>query len=150
MIGLFHQIHPNFSKFINVVTNGMISFCQVKSCSIYICFLGGSEGKESACSVEDLGLIPGLGKSPGGEGMATHYSILAWSIPLDRGAWSVTVHGITELDMTEQLSIAQHIYIYVYVYIPCFLDLFICQKTFELLLCVSYCENFSKKNVIEM
>ena len=44
----------------------------------------GSAGKESACNVEDLGLIPGLGRSPG-EGdlllLATHSSILAWSIP---------------------------------------------------------------------
>ena len=29
-------------------------------------FPGGSDGKESACNVEDLGLIPGLGRSPGG------------------------------------------------------------------------------------
>ena len=29
-------------------------------------FPGGSEGKESACSAGDLGLIPELGKSPGG------------------------------------------------------------------------------------
>ena len=29
-------------------------------------FPGGSDGKESACSMEDLGLIPGLGRSPGG------------------------------------------------------------------------------------
>ena len=28
-------------------------------------FLGGSTGKESACNVGDLGLIPGLGRSPG-------------------------------------------------------------------------------------
>ena len=28
-------------------------------------FLGGSEGKESACNVEDLGSIPGLGRSTG-------------------------------------------------------------------------------------
>ena len=28
-------------------------------------FPGGSEGKESACDVGDLGLIPGLGRSPG-------------------------------------------------------------------------------------
>jgi len=27
------------------------------------------------------------------EGMATHSSILAWRIPLDRGAWWATVHG---------------------------------------------------------
>ena len=26
---------------------------------------GGSEGEESACNVEDLGLIPGSGRSPG-------------------------------------------------------------------------------------
>ena len=33
-------------------------------------FLGSSAGKESACNAGDLGLIPGLGRSPG-EGMAT-------------------------------------------------------------------------------
>ena len=27
------------------------------------------------------------------EGMATHSSILAWRIPMDRGAWQATVHG---------------------------------------------------------
>ena len=27
------------------------------------------------------------------KGMATHSSILAWRIPIDRGAWQVTVHG---------------------------------------------------------
>ena len=29
------------------------------------------------------------------EGMATHSSILAWRIPMDRGDWWATVHGIT-------------------------------------------------------
>ena len=28
--------------------------------------------------------------------MATHSSILAWGIPMDRGAWQDTVHGITK------------------------------------------------------
>ena len=28
-------------------------------------YFGGSDGKENACSVGDLGLIPGLGRSPG-------------------------------------------------------------------------------------
>ena len=41
------------------------------------------------------------------EGMATQSSILAWRIPMDRGAWRATVHGVTESDTTEQLSIAQ-------------------------------------------
>ena len=30
------------------------------------------------------------------EGMATPSSILAWRIPMDRGAWQSTVHGITK------------------------------------------------------
>ena len=42
------------------------------------------------------------------EGMATHSNILAWRIPMDRGAWWATVHGVTESDTTEQLS-PQHI-----------------------------------------
>ena len=42
--------------------------------------------------------------------MATHSSILAWRIPMDRGAWHATVHGVPESDTTEWLSIAQLIY----------------------------------------
>ena len=30
------------------------------------------------------------------EGMAIHSSILAWRLPMDREAWRVTVHGVTE------------------------------------------------------
>ena len=30
------------------------------------------------------------------EGMATHSSILAWRIPMDRGACQATVHGVTK------------------------------------------------------
>ena len=30
------------------------------------------------------------------EGMATHSSILAWIIPMDRGAWQATVHRVTK------------------------------------------------------
>ena len=43
-------------------------------------FPGSPEGKESACSAGDPGLIPGSGRSPG-EGMATHSSVLSWRIP---------------------------------------------------------------------
>ena len=35
------------------------------------------------------------------EGMATHSSILAQRILMDRGAWQAAVHGITESDLTE-------------------------------------------------
>ena len=40
-------------------------------------FNGGSDSKESACNVGDLGLIPGLGRSPGeGNGNLLQYSCL--------------------------------------------------------------------------
>ena len=58
-------------------------------------FPGSSDSKESACSAGDLGSIPGLGRSSVG-GHATHSSILAWRIPMDREAWRATVHGVTK------------------------------------------------------
>ena len=62
-------------------------------------FPSGSVGKESTCNAgEDLGLIPGLGRSPGGE-HGNHSSILAWRIPMERGAWWVTVHRVTKSRM---------------------------------------------------
>ena len=43
------------------------------------------------------------------EGMVTHSSILAWRIPMDRGAWQATVHGVSKSNTTEQLSTAQDV-----------------------------------------
>ena len=48
----------------------------------------GSAGKESACNVGDLGLIPGLGRSPGeGKGYPFQYSGLGSSM-------DCIVHGV--------------------------------------------------------
>ena len=53
-------------------------------------------GKESACIAGDLGLIPGLGRSPGeGNGNPLQYSCL--ENPMDRGAWWATVHGVARV-----------------------------------------------------
>ena len=58
-------------------------------------FCGGSDSKESACNKRDLGLIPGLGRSPGGRhGSPFQYSCL--ENPKDRGAWQATVHGVAK------------------------------------------------------
>ena len=52
-------------------------------------FPGASDGKESTCNVGDLGLIPGLGRSPGeGNGSPLQYSCL--ENPMDRGDWQTT------------------------------------------------------------
>ena len=60
-------------------------------------FPGGSDSKESACNVGDLGSILGLGRLPWNlPGVATHSNILAWRIPMDRGAWQATVHGVAK------------------------------------------------------
>ena len=48
----------------------------------------------------DVGLIPRLGRSPGGgHGNPLQYSSL--EDPMDRGAWSAIVHRVTKSDMTE-------------------------------------------------
>ena len=62
-------------------------------------FPGGAAGKELACNVGDLGSMPGLGRSPGGG--HGNSLILAWRIPMDRGAWRATVHGVAESDTTK-------------------------------------------------
>ena len=49
----------------------------------------------SAGDIRDTGLIPGSGKSPGGEhGNPLQYSCL--ENPIERGAWQATVHGVTK------------------------------------------------------
>ena len=66
-------------------------------------FSGGSDGKESPCNAGDMGLFPGLGRSPGeGNGKPLQYSCLENSV--DRGAWWAIVHGVTESDMSEWLT----------------------------------------------
>ena len=53
---------------------------------VFLGFPGGSTGKETACNVVDLGLIPGLGRSPGeGNGNPFQYSCL--ENPMDGEAW---------------------------------------------------------------
>ena len=59
-------------------------------------FPGGSDGKESTCTPGYLGLIPGLGRSPGERnGNPLQHSFL--ENPMDRGAWQATVHGVSRV-----------------------------------------------------
>ena len=61
----------------------------------YLGFPGGSEGKASAYNAGNLGLIPGLGRSPGeGNGIPLQYCCL--KNPMDGEAWQATVHGVAK------------------------------------------------------
>ena len=58
-------------------------------------FPGGSDSKEPACNVGDLGSIPGSGRSPGeGNGNPLQYSCLENSV--DGGAWGAVIHGVAK------------------------------------------------------
>ena len=55
-------------------------------------FLGGSDSKESACNMGNLGLIHGLGRSPGG-GHDNPLEYSCWRILIDRGDWRLQSVG---------------------------------------------------------
>ena len=58
----------------------------------------GSVGKEPAChegDTGDVGLIPGLGRSPG-EGIGNQLQHSCLGKPMDRGAWWAPVHGLSK------------------------------------------------------
>ena len=62
--------------------------------SIVPAFLVAQTVKASACNAGGPGLIPGSGRSPEeGNGNPLQYSCL--ETPMDGGAWSSTVHGVT-------------------------------------------------------
>ena len=99
----FHteHTHPLTLKFPGIFADELV----LGGCN-YLGFLysfpGGSDGKESACNVGDLGLIPWLGRSPGeGNGNPLQYSCL--KSLMDGGAWQATVRVVAESDVTERI-----------------------------------------------
>ena len=62
---------------------------------------GGSDGKASVYNAGDLGLIPGLGRSPEKE-MAIHSSTIAWKIQWTEES-GYSPWGLKESDTTEKL-----------------------------------------------
>ena len=68
--------------------------CKESLSTLFYFFPGGSDNKEFACNVGDLGLIPRLGRSPGrGHGNPLQYFFL--ENPQSTGAWRAPVHGVT-------------------------------------------------------
>ena len=58
-------------------------------------FPGGSEVKNQPAMQEMQVCCLGQ-QDPLEEGMTTHFSVFAWRIPMDRGAWQVTAHGVAK------------------------------------------------------
>ena len=77
---ILEELIGGFIKFIKCYTLG---------------FLGGSNGKEFACSAGDPGWIPGLGRSPG-ERNDNPLQYPWQEIPMDGGAWQAIVHGVAK------------------------------------------------------
>ena len=74
--------------------------------------------KNPPTNAEDMGLIPGSGRSPrGGNSNPLRYSCLG--NPMDRRGWQATAHGVTESDMTENT----HTHFYWYFNIFEFIDI---------------------------
>ena len=64
----------------------------------------------NAEDIRDMGLIPGLGRSPGGgDGNLLQYSCL--ENPMHRGVWQAAIHRVAKRDMTE---VTEHAYTYIY------------------------------------
>ena len=79
-----------------------VCFTQNRSLDFFFLYLTskrdfprGSVVKNLPANAGDMGLIPGLGRSPGGgSGNPLWYCCL--ENPMDRGAWRATVHGVAE------------------------------------------------------
>ena len=81
---------------------------------IFLGLLQWLSGKESACNTGTVGgpVCSLCWKDPLEKEMATHCSILLWRIPMDGGAWWITVHRITDSwTQLKQLSMHAHIFL---------------------------------------
>ena len=87
---------------------------------MYMGFPGGSDGKESTCNVGDLGLIPGLGRSPG-EGNSYPHQYSGLENFMNRGAWQAAVHWVvkswTQLSNVHTCILLYNLHAYLHVYV---------------------------------
>ena len=101
------NLHTSFSDISEVMCFYLIcTFSRVQEnmpwCAWFMSYQmgcpGGASGEESTCNAGDFRYLVGSlgGEDPLEKKMASHSSILAWRIPMDRGAWRATVHGVAK------------------------------------------------------
>ena len=90
----------SISSWLNLTAQSLLATKNLCLLSTQQGFPCGSAGKESTCNAGDPGSIPGLGRSPGeGKGYTRQYSGL-------ENSTDCLVHGVTETDRTERLSLS--------------------------------------------
>ena len=96
-VRIYSGHHPVVIPFCFSLNHSMKSFLLIRTGVHKTGFPGGSVVKNPPANAEDagdLGLIPALGRSPGGEkGNPFQYSCL--ENPMDREAWKATAHAVT-------------------------------------------------------
>ena len=76
------------------------------------------------------------------EGTAAHSSILAWRIPMDKGAWWATVHGVTKSqtqlnsNFLEEISSLSHSVVFLYFFALIAEEGFLISSCYSLELCI--------------
>ena len=91
----YNHLHQRGKRIILTLKRGLGFPCSSAGKRICLQCSVGSDGKESAHNVGDLGSIPGLGRSFGeGNGNLLQYSCLENF--MDRGAWQATAHGVAK------------------------------------------------------
>ena len=92
---VLHSSHPPFPLGVHMSVLCLCPYFCFANRLIYAIFLVTETVKNLPAIRETW--VSSLGwEDPLEEGMATHSSILAWRIPMDREAWKATVHGVTK------------------------------------------------------
>ena len=106
----YSHLFQNFPQFVVIHTGfGIVNKAEVDVIFFYLLKIRASLVALTVKNPPAMGetWVWSLGwEDPMEEGIETHSSILAWKIPMDRGAWWATVHRVTELDTTEWPSTA--------------------------------------------
>ena len=95
---------------------------------VFLGFSGGSKGKQSTCNSGDLGLIPGLGRSPGGRHGNPLQCCCLENPHGQRSLVGYSLWGHKELYMAEWLSTAQRIHITVCLRLSPYLHFYLCWR----------------------
>ena len=86
---------PRDPTCVSCIGRRILYHCAAWKATLRYSIPGGSDSKESTCSMGNLGSIPGLGRSVGG-GHGNPLQCSCLENTMDRGVWWATSHGVTK------------------------------------------------------